>query len=120
MTLDQLYAEAVPNNVVVRADKEVEGSKEIKEDEGTGSRDSSVPHFAKDQCKSPYANRIREDVTTLGCDLLSKKDIVAVREEKRRISEQKSLLRECIVNHLSQQAVNNPVNFFEPTPHLGL
>jgi hypothetical protein len=60
-----------------------------------------------------------EDITKIGNELLVKKDFVAVREEKRRILEQKNLLRECIVNHLSQQAVNNPVNFIEPSTYMG-
>ena len=60
-----------------------------------------------------------EDVTKLGCDLLAKKTIFVVPEEKCRIIEQKTPLKECIANHLNQQAVNTPVNFFEPTPNMG-
>ena len=97
----------------------MEGAEGDKEDEGTGSLGVSVPHLAKDQRKSPYA-KMREDVTKSGCEILAKTYIVAVREEKRRILEQKNLLRECIVHYLSHQAVNNLVHFFEPSSHVGV
>ena len=75
--------------------------------------------MAKDEHTSIY-KKMGEGVTKLGCELLAKKDSVAVREEKRRTLEEKSLMREYIVNHLSQQAVNNLVSLFGPTTHMEL
>ena len=58
-------------------------------------------------------DKIREDLRVLGTDLLEKKDVVSRRNEIVRRLEEKSQVRECIINQLSSQDVDVSLSIAE-------
>jgi hypothetical protein len=112
ITLDQLYAEAVEATFAVSPEEELEGANVNEARESSNSAPSAATAAmitavsGKRVCK-----HMGNNASVLGMDLLWEKNILEIRESKTRMSEEKCLLREYIVNTLSNTNNHRSVNF---------
>ena len=95
ISLDELYAEAIAKNVSVSAHEEVDdiGKETPKEVDDRPQDYSQMREAISKKTLSPL---LGQDPSKIGGELLVKKNLLAVRAERERVSAEKTLLRECI------------------------
>jgi hypothetical protein len=100
ISLDDLYSEAVNKEVSVDEREEMDANEMSDAEEMETSQPARGPQ-PKQTTKKKVHEKMGEDIGKLGMEKLASRNILAVRDEKRRIAEEKCLLHKCIVNLLS-------------------
>ena len=101
ISLNKLYSEAVNKEVPVDEREEMNDGEMEDADNPEASPPPSRPKLDR-ATKKKVHEKMGEDIGALGMEKLLSRNILTIRDEKRRIAEEKCLLRKCIVSFLSK------------------
>ena len=118
LTLDELYAEAARTTEAVSAEEEL-GVAVNDEDGEDDNRAPSPDVNASVNSKQTVFEKMGDGITLMGREKLLEKYYVSIRAEKARITKEKCLLRECIVNSLSGVNKDVSVSFKTTSRRMG-
>ena len=119
MSLDELYAESIDKEVAVTTEEELEcDGEEAASDASIQPEASGKKARSRKKKAEPYA-QMGEDITAIGFELLSERNILEVRAELDRRSKLKNTLRQCIVNYLGNEQERSNVSLVPNTQYVG-
>ena len=119
MSLDELYAESINKEVAVTTEEELEcDGEEAANNASIQSEASAKKARSRKKKAEPYA-QMGEDITAIGFELLSERNILEVRAELDRRSKLKNTLRQCIVNYLGNEQERRNVSLVPNTQYVG-